>query len=60
MLGTNRFVLDVPAPDIKKVPSDDILGATIVLVSCSYNEKEFIRIGFWVANFYDEELPEGM
>lgn len=58
-LGTSRFVLDVPPPDPKKIPDDDLLGATVAMVTCSYGGKEFIRIGYWISNSYAEPLAEG-
>merc|ERR1712034_113559 len=37
----------------------DLLGATVVLISCSYHGQEFIRVGYFVHNDYEaEELRE--
>jgi len=56
-VGVNKFVFQAPAPDATKVPENDLLGVTVVLVTCSYNEKEFIRVGYYVNNSYsDPEL----
>jgi len=59
-VGINKFVLQADAPDISQIPQDDILGVTVVLVTCSYREKEFVRVGYYVNNEctepYDEEV----
>lgn len=57
--GMSRFILETPAPDIAKIPEDDQLGATVVMVTCLYREKQFARVGYWVANSYTETLAEG-
>lgn len=53
-VGINKFVLQADAPDISQIPQDDILGVTVVLVTCSYREKEFVRVGYYVNNEYTE------
>lgn len=59
--GVNRFVLQAPCPNIAEIPQDDLLGVTVVLVTCSYLDQEFIRIGYYVNNApaegYDPENP---
>ena len=40
---TETFQAD--APDHTKIPVKDLLGATVVLISCSYHGQEFIRVG---------------
>ena len=55
--GLNKFVLQADPPDTSKLP--DILGVTVILVTCSYKEREFVRIGYYVNNEYLEEFdPE--
>jgi histone chaperone ASF1 len=35
------------------------LEVTVVLLSCLYNDKEFVRVGYYVNNEYtDEQLRE--
>jgi len=37
----------------------DAVGVTVVLLTCSYRNKEFIRVGYYVNNEYtDPELKE--
>ncbi len=49
-LGTNKFVLTADPPDASKIPPTDILGVTVVLVTVSYREQEFCRVGYYVNN----------
>jgi len=58
-VGINKFVLQADAPDISPIPEGDILGVTVVLVTCSYREKEFVRVGYYVNNEYTEPIEEG-
>jgi histone chaperone ASF1 len=48
--GISKFVFQAPAPDPSKIPEKDLLGVTVVIVTCSFNKKEFIRIGYYVNN----------
>ena len=57
-VGINKFVLTADPPDITQIPEGDILGVTVVLVTCSYREKEFVRVGYYVNNEYSEEYDE--
>ncbi|RUP44818.1 ASF1 like histone chaperone-domain-containing protein, partial [Jimgerdemannia flammicorona] len=48
-----------PAPNIELLPKNDVLGVTVVLLSCSYVDKPFVQVGYYVNNEYaDEELKE--
>jgi histone chaperone ASF1 len=57
-VGLNKFVLQADAPIVDKLPKDEILGVTVVLVTCSYKEREFVRIGYYVNNEYMDQNPE--
>ena len=59
-VGVNKFVLQADAPNPSALPPDDILGVTVVLVTCSYREREFVRVGYYVNNEllgHDPEQP---
>ena len=59
-VGMNKFVLQADAPLPQHLPPDDILGVTVVLVTCSYKEREFVRVGYYVNNEllgHDPETP---
>lgn len=57
-VGLNKFVLQADPPAIEKLPQDDVLGVTVVLVTCSYREREFIRVGYYLNNLYTGEYDE--
>jgi hypothetical protein len=57
--GSYRFVFQADPPDPSKIPSSDVVGVTVLLLTCSYRDKEFIRVGYYVNTEYDsEELRE--
>jgi histone chaperone ASF1 len=57
-VGTNKFVLQADAPDPSQLPPEDLLGVTVVLVTCSYKEREFVRVGYYVNNeYHDPNAP---
>jgi len=57
--GRHRFVFEAPAPDPKKIPAQEAVGVTVVLLSCAYHDQEFVKIGYFVKCFYpDPELAE--
>ena len=55
-VGVNKFVLQADAADYKSIPENDILGVTVILITCSYKEQEFARVGYYVNNEYSEEF----
>lgn len=58
-IGVSRFILQTPHPDPAKIPDDDIIGATVIMIQCLYKNKEFIRIGYYISHEYTGELGEG-
>ncbi|KDD75923.1 ASF1-like histone chaperone [Helicosporidium sp. ATCC 50920] len=57
--GQYRFVFQADPPDFSKIPSDDIVGVTVILLTCSYKAQEFLRVGYYVNTEYvDEALRE--
>ena len=53
--GTNKFIFDADPPDLRRIPSTEILGVTVILLTCSYDDREFVRVGYYVNNEYDSE-----
>jgi len=54
-----KIVFQADPPDPLKIPSHDLLGVTVILLSGFFREREFIRIGYYVNNEYDApELNE--
>jgi len=57
--GRHMFVFQADPPDTAKIPVADAVGVTVVLLTCSYRGKEFVRVGYYVNNEYtDPELKE--
>ncbi|ORY58754.1 ASF1 like histone chaperone-domain-containing protein, partial [Pseudomassariella vexata] len=54
-VGVNKFVFEADAPDTKRIPDADVLGVTVVLLTCSYDGREFVRVGYYVNNEYEAE-----
>lgn len=58
-VGVNKFVLQAPSPSFDAIPTTDVLGVTVVLVTCSFMDHEFVRIGYYVNNEYADPIdPE--
>lgn len=57
-IGQMKFDLDAEKPDDKKIPKEDLLGITAIILTCAYNNQEFFRVGYYVNNVYLDELPE--
>ncbi|GIX63331.1 anti-silencing protein, ASF1 family protein [Babesia caballi] len=57
--GVLEFEFRVAPPDFKRLNADGILGMQAVLVTANYCDQEFIRIGYYTNNCYeDPELRE--
>ncbi|KAL7421560.1 Histone chaperone asf1 [Cryptotrichosporon argae] len=60
--GVNAFDFQAPAPQHHLLPSvepEEILGVTVIIITASYRDKEFVRVGYYVNTYYeDEELKE--
>jgi len=54
-VGVNAFVFESNPPNNNLIPAKDLLGVTVILLTCSYKTKEFIRIGYYVNNEYDTQ-----
>lgn len=47
--------LQAKSPDPSKIPDEDLVGVTVVLLTCSFKDREFVRVGYYVNNEYTEE-----
>jgi len=52
--GQFKFMFQADPPDTLKIPADDAVGVTVVLITASYREQEFVRVGYYVTNEYEE------
>ncbi|KXT16062.1 hypothetical protein AC579_7101 [Pseudocercospora musae] len=58
-VGVNKFVFEADPPNTSRIPATDILGVTVILLSCSYDDREFVRVGYYVNNEYmDQSMNE--
>jgi len=57
--GRHMFVFQAEPPDPAKIPGNDVIGVTAVILTCGFREREFVRVGYYVNNDYvDPELRE--
>nr|XP_043607752.1 probable histone chaperone ASF1A [Erigeron canadensis] len=54
-VGNYRFVFEADPPDTSKIREEDIIGVTVLLLTCSYMGQEFVRVGYYVNNDYEDE-----
>lgn len=44
---------------VRRIPAEDLLGVTALLLTCSYKGAEFVRVGYYVnVEYTDPELAE--
>ncbi|KAJ8951156.1 hypothetical protein NQ318_021600 [Aromia moschata] len=59
--GKHMFVFQADPPNVSRIPENDAIGVTVVLLTCSYRGQEFIRVGYFINNEYsDPELKENL
>merc|ERR1711936_598053 len=57
--GRHKFVFTADPPNPAKIPVSDVVGVTVILITCAYRGQEFIRVGYYVSNEYDDpEMQE--
>lgn len=54
-VGVNKFLFRADPPDLSRIPNSEIIGVTVILLSCSYEDREFVRVGYYVNNEYTDE-----
>ncbi|KID82435.1 Histone deposition protein Asf1 [Metarhizium guizhouense ARSEF 977] len=54
-VGVNKFLFEADAPKTARIPDADVLGVTVILLTCAYDGREFVRVGYYVNNEYDSE-----
>lgn len=58
-IGVNSFEFDSPAPSPSKIPTEDVLGVAAIILTASYKDQEFVRVGYYQNTEYDnEEMKE--
>ncbi|XP_058461453.1 histone chaperone asf1 isoform X1 [Malaya genurostris] len=57
--GRHIFVFQADPPNVARIPEQDAVGVTVVLLTCSYRGQEFVRVGYFINNEYSTpELRE--
>lgn len=51
----NDIIYQADAPDPSRIPEKDKLGLAAILITCSYVDQEFVRVGYYLKNEYDDE-----
>lgn len=54
-VGVNSFMFESPAPDPSRIPKEDVLGVAALILTGSYNDQEFVRVGYYQNTEYDNE-----
>ncbi|GJE99356.1 histone chaperone ASF1 [Phanerochaete sordida] len=56
-VGVNAFEFAGSAPDPGKIPPEDVLGVAALILTGSYKDQEFVRVGYYQRTEYElEEL----
>lgn len=60
-VGINAFEFEGSAPDPSKIPPEDVLGVAALILTGSYKDQEFVRVGYYQNTEYDnEEMKEAL
>ncbi|KAF7297277.1 Anti-silence-domain-containing protein [Mycena indigotica] len=54
-MGVNAFEFEGTAPDPAKIPAEDVLGVAALILTGSYKEQEFVRVGYYQNTEYDND-----
>lgn len=54
--GVMKFTFEADAPDLKQVDPDDVWGTTVLLLEASYRGQDFIRVGWYLHNYYEDPV----
>ena len=54
-MGVNSFEFEGSPPDPSKIPTEDVLGVAALILTGSYNDQEFVRVGYYQNTEYDNE-----
>ncbi|TFY78532.1 hypothetical protein EWM64_g5481 [Hericium alpestre] len=54
-VGVNSFEFEGSAPAPSKIPTEDVLGVAALILTGSYRDQEFVRVGYYQNTEYDNE-----
>ncbi|KAK6349847.1 Histone chaperone asf1 [Orbilia brochopaga] len=55
-VGVNKFEFFADPPNPSRIPTSELLGVTVILLTGAYDGREFIRVGYYVSNEYDDPM----
>jgi len=53
--GVNSFEFEGSPPSPDKIPPEDVLGVAALILTGSYKDQEFVRVGYYQNTEYDNE-----
>ncbi|KAI0281940.1 ASF1 like histone chaperone-domain-containing protein [Russula aff. rugulosa BPL654] len=54
-MGVNAFEFEGSPPSPQSIPSEDVLGVAALILTGSYCDQEFVRVGYYQNTEYDNE-----
>jgi len=54
-IGVNAFEFEGCAPSSKSIPPEDVLGVAALILTGTYRDQEFVRVGYYQNTEYDSE-----
>lgn len=55
--GITEFHLECDPPEVARIPPQDVLGVTVLLISFQYRGQEFLRVGYYTqVAYFDDAL----
>ncbi|KAH9958160.1 anti-silence-domain-containing protein [Russula dissimulans] len=54
-IGVNAFDFEGSAPSPQSIPPEDVLGVAALILTGSYCDQEFVRVGYYQNTEYDNE-----
>ena len=54
-VGINSFEFESPAPTLATIPPQDVLGVAAIILTGSYNDQEFVRVGYYQNTEWDNK-----
>ena len=55
-VGQMKFDFEADCPNYNLIPKEELLGITAIILTCSYNNQEFFRVGYYLNNTHPEML----
>merc|ERR1711963_685885 len=57
--GKHKFIFEADPPIPEKIPSKELVGVTVILITCAYRGQALVQVGYYVSNEYsDPEMQE--